>query len=140
MRRYNIVWSNAKTGKQGFLTSSSLTHKEACTMLKKQSTPRRPEIKIALEEAVPVNLEEIPFEAIERCRNLTRNTRDPERWSALEWLKLYACYAACEWDLTPDEWSADQVEAALKYGTVPTWGVYGRKATEDEMKLVEEHA
>ncbi len=67
------------------------------------------------------HVENLLFEDLQRCLNLAKNTRDAERWTALQWLKLYAAYKACAWDVTPDEWSPEQVEAALEHGSVPAF-------------------
>jgi hypothetical protein len=45
--------------------------------------------------------------------NLAGNTRDAERWTAEEWLRLLRAYRASEWDYTPDEWTDRQVAEAL---------------------------
>lgn len=57
--------------------------------------------------------------------NLSRNTRDRERWTAEEWLKLYDAYEACGWDYAPCQWAAWQVEDVLKRGLVPQFDYTG---------------
>lgn len=61
----------------------------------------------------------LDYEALRRCRALADNTRNADRWSAVEWLWLYSAYKACGWDYTPDEWSQAQVDAVLMDRIVP---------------------
>ncbi len=51
--------------------------------------------------------------------NVAGNTRNADRWTAEEWIKLYEAYKACEYDLTPDRWSYHQTQAAILSGVVP---------------------
>ncbi len=48
-----------------------------------------------------------------------------QRFSAEELLKLCRACWASEWDITPDRWTEDQVQAALK-GEVPRWEDCGK--------------
>jgi hypothetical protein len=62
---------------------------------------------------------------IEHMRRAVRifdscNENFNQRFSPAQLLKLYDAYSACGWDITPDEWSVEQVSAALK-GIVPRW-------------------
>lgn len=51
---------------------------------------------------------------------LSQNTKNQQRWTAEEWLKLYDAYKVIDWDFTPDEWTEQQVADALA-GLVPQW-------------------
>lgn len=64
------------------------------------------------------------YARLEGAYNLSRNTENADRWSAEEWLRLYDCYKACDWDFSPDEWTERQVDEALKHGIVPEWDRY----------------
>lgn len=64
---------------------------------------------------------DLTVDELRRAVNVANNTRDPERWTGLQWLKLYAAYQACGWDITPDEWTEEQATAAIQHGTVPTF-------------------
>lgn len=41
--------------------------------------------------------------------------------TAEELLKIGRALWASEWDILPDAWTAQQVQAAIDHGTVPTW-------------------
>lgn len=69
-----------------------------------------------------MTIKELTANDLRKCHNLLRNTRNADRWTAVEWLQLHAGYAACGWDLTPDTWAWWQVEACLNSGVVPQWG------------------
>jgi hypothetical protein len=59
-----------------------------------------------------------------RTYNLMRNTRNAERWTAEEWLRLGRAYRAGAWDVTPDEWTEQQLREALRKRNplAPQWG------------------
>lgn len=68
----------------------------------------------------------LTHEDLRACANLAGNTRGADRWTALDWLKLYAAYKACGWDITPDNWTWWQVEDAIERGVAPRWGEHER--------------
>ena len=72
-------------------------------------------------ETSPGKLRLERFWRLERAHNLSRNTRDADRWTAEEWLRLGDAYHASEIDFTPCQWTEEQVAAALAYGEVPRW-------------------
>ncbi len=57
---------------------------------------------------------------IEGIYHLSRNTRDPYRWTAEEWCMLWDAYKASGFDITPCEWSAMQIIEALGRGDAAT--------------------
>lgn len=67
-------------------------------------------------------VDDLDSDDLQKCCNVMQNTRNADRWGALAWLKLYAAYKGCAWDLTPDMWTWWQLDAALEHGTVPQWG------------------
>ncbi len=61
------------------------------------------------------------YDDLRACVTLANNTDGADRWTAEEWLKLYAAYQASEWDRTPCQWSEEQIEQALEHGIAPEW-------------------
>jgi hypothetical protein len=43
------------------------------------------------------------------------------RWTAAELLKIVDAHLRSGWDIFPDEWSEDQLRAAIDHGTPPTF-------------------
>lgn len=41
-----------------------------------------------------------------------------QQFSAEQLIAIYRGYSACGWDITPDRWTAEQVDAALR-GIIP---------------------
>ncbi len=97
LRAYDLIWASPPC--------------QAFTAYKRRTSHVRPALNL-----IP---ETLTRDDLERCRNLGRNTRDADRWSAVEWLKLYAAYQGSGWDVTPDDWTQDQIEAALERGECP---------------------
>lgn len=60
--------------------------------------------------------------------NIASNTRSDfvDSGSSRDWLALVDCMLACEWDITPDDWTQAQVDAARDHGIVPEWGKHER--------------
>jgi hypothetical protein len=59
-----------------------------------------------------------PLNGIEELRiavRLFNNCRESfnERYTAEQLLLLYRAYARSDWDITPDEWADDELDAAL---------------------------
>lgn len=42
-------------------------------------------------------------------------------YSAESLLAIYRAYASCGWDITPDQWTPEQLAACVQFGTVPTF-------------------
>jgi len=66
------------------------------------------------------------FTAVEVLRRVADMCdRSPEtfnqRFTIAELVRLWQVSQLCEWDYYPDQWSAEQVEAALGDGAVPTF-------------------
>jgi hypothetical protein len=63
--------------------------------------------------------------ATERLRKtlaLCGNTRDADRWTAEEWIKLSMAYGEASHDFTPDDWTETQVSEALQASPLaPRW-------------------
>jgi hypothetical protein len=53
---------------------------------------------------------------IRACYNLINNCREDfvMQFTAEELLLLYRAYKRSEWDITPDRWTGDEIEAALR--------------------------
>ncbi len=82
-------------------------------------------------------ISKLTVEQLRRCVNLANNTRDAERWTAEEWLKLYAAYKASDYDFTPDMWTKEQVEAALASPPiVPRWDEDGNPILPERRPLL----
>lgn len=64
------------------------------------------------------------IEKLRRAVTLFSNCTETfnERWTADELLKIYAAYHASGWDITPDQWSDDQLMAALRAVVLPISG------------------
>jgi hypothetical protein len=62
------------------------------------------------------------IENLRRARNLFDNCNGDfnDRWTIHELIQLYDAYERCGWDITPDRWSEEQVQAALQ-GTPPSF-------------------
>lgn len=45
-----------------------------------------------------------------------------QEWTAEQLLKIGVAMRACGWDIYPDQWTQQQVDAVLEHGTVPTFG------------------
>jgi len=61
------------------------------------------------------------LERLTRAYNLSRNTCNADRWTAEEWLRLADAYAACDYDYTPCQWQAWQINDLFEHGIIPTW-------------------
>lgn len=72
-------------------------------------------------EVIPAESDGI--DKLRHMRNLFDNCSETfnQQWSVPQLEKIYDAYHACGYDITPDEWTMDQVLAALR-GTVPTFG------------------
>lgn len=45
-------------------------------------------------------------------------------WDGLtraECFRVFDAWMACGWDFYPDQWTAEQLTAAIRYGIVPAW-------------------
>jgi hypothetical protein len=68
-------------------------------------------------------LAELTHDDMRRCMRLADNTMGADRWTALQWLRLWLAYIASDWDVTPCQWTARQVQEALnvRRPLAPNW-------------------
>lgn len=63
---------------------------------------------------------------IDRLRKVVRlfnNTSEDfnQRYNEKQLLAIAEAYFKCKWDITPDQWSKEQVSKAIMFGAVPTF-------------------
>lgn len=64
----------------------------------------------------------LPLTRLRQAYHLMTNTHLTaiiEELTAEQWLKVYDCYVASGWDITPDKWTRFQLNAAVNYGETP---------------------
>jgi len=60
---------------------------------------------------------DVAMQLFDRCREGFN-----QRFTILQLLMLAKACKASEWDFWPDQWDERQIEEAIRYGRVPTWG------------------